>query len=113
MAPSFFLESSDSSGDWAVRRACEVLHAWKGPAGEDCVRVRVTPIVVGQRFGFGGTDIEWVVLSPRFYGDKLVPLSAPVVHVKIWRPSTPTMEAQGIPTPESLILAAWGEVYAV
>lgn len=107
----WYLGSAEQTGDFARPRACWVREILAGPDDRQYVRVRVQPSVIGQPFGWGGHDIEDVVLTARHVGDVLLPAQGFPVAVHVYVPRDEGILEDATFRPGDFELAAWGELY--
>ncbi len=73
--------------------------------------VDVAPPVVGQRFGLGGRDITDLVISARYRGSTLFPVSEWPCHVYIARIRDPLIATTLTFTDGQVELIGWGMIF--
>ena len=109
--PDWYLGSSEQSGDFARPRACWVRGVLAGPDDRQYVRLYVQPPVMGQPFGWGGDDIDEIIVAPRHVGSALLPVQGFPVAVHVYVPRGKEVLRNGTFRPTDFELAAWGEAY--
>ena len=109
--PAFYLGSTELTGDFARARACRIRARLRGPDAREYLWVNVSPPVIGQPFGLGGRDIEDLVLSPRYTGTALSPVSEYPLAVQIYIARDNGILTTGQFGAGDVELVAWGEVY--
>jgi hypothetical protein len=74
--PDFFLSAaSEMRGDLAAVRACWTEGRLRDSVRDDYMLVGIEPPVVGQHYGLGGEDITELVISARWTGYSLFPVT--------------------------------------
>ncbi len=108
--PTYFLGSSEFTGDFARPRASWLQAPLQGPDSRQYEWVKVSPPVIGQPFGIGD-DIEDLVIAPRHMGSKLPPANGVSTPVQIYIVRNPHVLRSKSFTVHDLEMVAWGEVY--
>ncbi|MDE2126012.1 MAG: hypothetical protein KGJ62_05420 [Armatimonadetes bacterium] len=75
--------------------------------------VAVDPPVVGQPYGMGGEDIASVILSPRFEGSSLFPVTEWPCHVYVARILNESVTRTLFVGPDDVEMMAWATIYRV
>ena len=84
--PDFYLSGAgEMRGQLAIPHAC-----WEKGRLSDKTRItymliKIDPPVIGQEYGLGDKDISQLIISPRFQGSSLFPVSEWPCHVYITR----------------------------
>lgn len=111
MKPTTYYLSSLDSVSFAETRECVFTKKLAFTSGKECILAKVDPPVIGQRYGLGGKDIEYLFLASRHEGEPLDPIKSFPCFVFIARPLVPDLEAKEAIDKEDLEIIAWGEVY--
>ena len=85
----YIIEESDAV--FEKPRKARFLRFLKGSICDDFALLHIDPPIIGQRYGFGGNDIEYVAVVPRHKGVNLRSrLEWPIfVHVFIFKKLNP------------------------
>ena len=77
----------------------------------DLMLIKITPPVIGQRYGLGGQDIEYLIIATRYSGTTLFPITEYPIYVHVARlvSNIPPVEVK-IST-KDLEPIAWAELY--
>lgn len=75
MKPDYYLSSLDDARFFSTTHECYVIKPVRLTTGREGVVVRVNPVVIGQQFGLGGTDIDYLVLICNIETDEIFPPS--------------------------------------
>ena len=108
-SPDFFLASSEGYGMEKPFR-CFAIKRLKGEKRDDYLLVRIEPPLIGQRFGLGGHDIDYVILATRHQGDSLFPVSRWPAFVHVARLLIP-YDGREIIMSDQMESIAWAELY--
>lgn len=80
--PDFYLASTEHE-DFVEPRACWTVGRTSAFGRNDCLVVRVEPSVIGQPYGLGEKDFEYLILASRFAGSTLLPINEWPLHVYV------------------------------
>jgi len=108
--PDFYLSSTESHSFEEPRR-CWRLKRLRYGDRDDLLLVSVEPVIIGQKYGLGGRDIDTVVLAPRHLGVSLFPISEWPVYVHVARVLVEAPNLDAALRLEDLQLIAWAELY--
>ncbi|MCG8322559.1 MAG: hypothetical protein MI921_23875 [Cytophagales bacterium] len=109
----YYLSSLDSYQFTEIRELEVLREIVIEPKSKEAWLVKVNPSVIGQNFGLGGEDINYLILTPRHKGENMHPLPKFPCFVHIARilsnhlpPVTETtMRSKELET------IGWGEIY--
>ena len=82
-SPDFYIDSRGEHESLKEPRAARFIKFLSDSHRGDWVLVQIEPAVIGQTFGLGGRDIEYLVVAPRFTGMQLIPVGVGYVPVNI------------------------------
>jgi len=103
--------SSSESLDLANPRKCFIVRSVTVSASSDWVFVRISPPLIGQKYGLGGASIDLVVLAPRLLGHNLLPITKWPVHVTVARMKIAYV-GQNHLEDDDLVVEAWAELFS-
>ncbi|BCW92246.1 MAG: hypothetical protein ACOYU7_06185 [Bacillota bacterium] len=106
----FYLASKESYALSQPRR-CFPIRRVATDKRSDLLLVRIDPPLIGQAFGLGAKDIEYLVLAPRHESVSLFPVSEWPAHVHVARILRDAPETRGYLEPSELEEIGWGEIY--
>ena len=106
----YYLSSMDSLS-FEQTRECVFVRELHFASGKECFLVRVSPPVIGQGYGLGGQDIEYLVLASRHAGQPVDPIGASPCFVHIARPLNDGVCTKDTLETSDVEVIAWGEVY--
>lgn len=106
--PDFYLSSTEHV-DFEIPRACWKLRQVKAFNREDSLLVSIVPTIIGQSYGLGATDIDKLIIAPRFANTSLFPISEWPLYVYVCG-LTSDEEKDAYETNEYVYLA-WAELY--
>ena len=110
--PDFFLSAAaEVRGDLAVPRACWTKDRLRDNLRNELLLVEVEPPIIGQEYGLGGKDIAEVVLSSRYQGSSLFPVSEWPCDVYVSRILHDAGVDTSLLTKDQLELVVWGRIY--
>ena len=82
--PDFYLVSGERS-DPVMPTACWDEARLDDSFRDDYMLVRISPSILGQKYGLGGRDIDCLILAARLAGTTLYPISEWPCHVYVFR----------------------------
>lgn len=107
--PDFYLTSTDS---FFEPRACFIQKRImiEGKTN-DILVVRISPNIIGQPYGLGGNNIDYVALSVRFAGSTLFPINEWPMYVHVYRIINDDFMNLTKISPNEIQRIIWGELY--
>lgn len=110
-SPAFFLASTEGYG-LSTPRACYPIRDVKVGNNAKIVLCYIDPPIIGQPYGLGGKDIEFVLLASRHEGFSISPVTQwpGYVHVARIKGSPPYDEAEY--QKDQVEEIGWGEIYS-
>lgn len=109
-SPDFYLASTEGYGLGEPRR-CWKMKRLRSPTRDDLLLIRVAPPLVGQKYGMGAKDVEYLIVATRHNGDSLFPIENWPVHVHVARLLKEPPEEQNELREEDIEAIAWAELY--
>jgi hypothetical protein len=109
--PDFFLSSGGENNDLNTPRICRFITRLIGPTGNEHMLVKISPPVIGQRYGMGNKNIEEIILSPRHVDSSLFPINAWPIHVYVSRLLTPDVLTKKSFTMNQIEMFAWAALF--
>ncbi len=108
---TYYLSSLEST-IFSKPRECVFLNELEFESGKKAIAAKLSPPIIGQNFGFGGNDIEYVVLTHRHEGEPVYPIKnfPCFVFVCCLESGERTDELKSVRSDDLKILA-WGELY--
>jgi len=79
--------------------------------GDDCMVVAIEPPLIGQPYGLGSEDVHYLLLTTRWQGRTLWPISEWPAHVYVLRPLTKFFLDQPEVDHTQTQLIEWGMLY--
>jgi hypothetical protein len=107
----FYLTTAGESEKLAVPRACWLKGRLKDCVRDDCMLIRIEPALVGQGFGLGDKDIFDLIISPRFDGGSLFPITEWPNHVYVARILDEEIMKTLVIRSDQAELIAWGMLF--
>jgi len=111
VSPDFYLASAEGYGKFEEPRRAYRIKRLNGDVRDDYLLIRVSPPVIGQPYGLGAKDIEYLVVCTRFKGDTLFPINDWPAHVHIVWPRGDDIISRDVIHNDELHSMAWGELY--
>jgi hypothetical protein len=109
--PAFYLASGETAAPFGPIK-CFVEERLSGrKEGDDYLRVRIEPPIIGQPYGLGEKDIEDVVLATRYAGSTLHPINEWPMVVFVCRIVNEKIRGTGKASAEDLEVILIGELY--
>lgn len=108
--PDFYLASTEGYGLDAPRH-CWRIRRVALDKRDDALLVRISPPLIGQKYGLGGRDIDLVIVAPRHQGASLFPVSEWPLYVHVARPKADDAEDRQCFDSGEFELIAWAELY--
>lgn len=110
--PDFFLSAGrEVMGDMAIPRACRTIGRLRDPIRDDHMLIEVEPPIIGQVYGLGQHNITKVILSARYQGDTLFPVTEWPCHVYVTRIVDENIIKILMFTREQVEMIAWGMIF--
>jgi len=109
--PDFYLSAAGENEELASPRACWVKDRLKDQVRDDHMLVEIEPPLTGQRYGLGGNDISSLILSARYQGTSLFPISEWPCHVYVSRILDEAVTEMLSITPGQVEIIAWGMIF--
>jgi hypothetical protein len=110
-APDFFMSTAGEYGPLAAPRACWERARLRDSVRDDHMVIDIEPVLEGQSFGLGATDITRLILSARHRGQTLYPVSEWPLFVYVARIVDNAVLDTGTITRGQVELIAWGELF--
>jgi len=107
----FYLTTAGESEKLAVPRACWVKGRLKDHVRDDYMLIRIEPSLVGQGFGLGDKDILDLIISTRFEGVSLFPITEWPSHVYVARVLDEEIVKTLVIRKDQVELVAWGMLF--
>jgi len=107
--PDFYLTSTESD-ILKQPRKCYIIKKFKAEKREGFLLIKIDPPIIGQNFGLGGNDIDYVALSHRHVGASLFPISEWPLHVFVARLLINPDFVDKLLIKDTQLIA-WGEIY--
>lgn len=112
MSDLVFYLSSLESVRFSETRECHVVRTLEFSSGKPCALVKISPVVIGQQYGLGAEDIEYLVLTSRHEGETVAPEPSEYpCFIHIARPLFDVEDASEVIETSDVENLAWGEVY--
>ena len=110
-APDFFMSAAGEYEPLAAPRACWAKARLRDAVRDDHMLIDIEPVLDGQRFGLGATDITQLIVSARHRGQTLYPISEWPSFVYVARVlDNAVLESRAF-TREQVELIAWGTLF--
>lgn len=109
--PIFYLTTAGEYKLLSKPRACWFVRRLRDINRDDYMVVKIHPLLIGQPFGLGATDIATLLLSTRHRGFSLYPVNRWPTNVYVARIVDPCVLNAKSFTQEQVELIAWGEIF--
>jgi hypothetical protein len=110
--PDFFLSSAGNYNPLSEPRTCWVTARLRDPVRDDYMLVEIQPVLVGQIFGLGDRDISRLILSTRYKGSTLFPITEWPSHVYVTRILDEATLKTLFFTKDQVELIAWAMIFS-
>jgi hypothetical protein len=110
--PAFFLSTAGEYEPLAAPRACWEKARLRDAVRDDYMLIDIKPALEGQAFGLGAVDITQLIISARFCGQTLYPVSGWPLVVYVARIVDNAVLKSGAFAREQVELIAWGRYFA-
>jgi hypothetical protein len=110
-APDFFMSTAGEYEPLAAPRACWEKARLRDVVRDDHMLIDIEPVLDGQRFGLGATDITQLIISARHRGHTLYPVSEWPFFVYVARVVDNAVLESRVFTREQVELIAWGTLF--
>jgi len=107
----FFLTAAGESEELTVPRACWVKGRLGDSVRDDHMLIEIRPPLGGQRYGLGSRDITTLVLSARYQGVSLFPITEWPCHVYISRMLDETITRTLVFSRGQTEIVAWAMIF--
>jgi hypothetical protein len=111
MTPDFYLSTDKEYEGLTAPRACYVEARLSDQARDDHLLIRIDPPLIGQSFGLGSRDIEELVISARFEGSTLCPITEWPAHVYVALILEESVRATKTIKSGQVQMIAWGMLF--
>ena len=109
--PDFYLSAAgEVIGDLATLRVCWVKGRLQDVARNDHMLIEIDPPLNGQPYGLGGQDITELIISARYQGSTLFPISEWPCHIYIARILDQSITTTLVFTKNQVEIIAWGMI---
>lgn len=109
--PEFYIKSTEGYEDFSFPRACYPIKRLKGEKRDDYLLIAVEPPIIGQKYGLGDKDIDFLIIATRHADTSLFPVSEWPLYVHIAYPLIENVEFISSILLKDIKLIAWGELY--
>jgi hypothetical protein len=109
-SPDFYLASSEGY-DMEEPRQCWRIKRVATEKRDDLLLVKISPPLIGQKFGLGDKDIDQVFVAPRHVGASLFPINEWPLFVHVARPLIDEPENYCKIRQCDIESIAWAELY--
>lgn len=108
--PDFYIASSDGHGMEEPRKAFRIKRL-SSDTRDDLLLIRIDPPLMGQRYGSGGRDIEYIIIATRNVGATLFPIREWPVDVNVSKPLVDDIGERDHLLGHEYKDLAWAELY--
>jgi hypothetical protein len=108
--PDFYLASTEGY-EMKNPRRCWRIKRLATDNRNDLLLIKIEPPLIGQRYGLGGLDIDFVLIAPRHQGRSLFPISEWPLCVHIARILIENPESCDVLRENEFESIAWAELY--
>jgi hypothetical protein len=109
--PDFYLSTAGEYEPLAAPRACWNIARLRDGTRDDWMLVAVEPVLVGQRFGLGPSDISHLIIGTKLQGQSLFPISQWPVYVYVARVLEDSVLRTQVFEKQQVELIAWGMLF--
>jgi len=110
-APDFFLTTAGEYEALTAPRACWEKARLRDVARDDHMLIHIEPVLDGQRFGLGSTDVSQLIISARHQGRTLYPVSEWPSYVYVTRILDEAVVTTRTIRGDQVQLIAWGMLF--
>lgn len=107
----FYLSAAGEYEPLAAPRACWQRARLRDVVRDDHMLIDIEPGLIGQGFGLGSTDITQLIISARYSGKTLYPISEWPFFVYVSRILDRAIIESGSFTRDQIELIAWGTLF--
>ena len=111
MTPDFYLSTEMEYSGLASPRACYVEARVSDRLRDDHLLIQIDPPLIGQSFGLGSSDIDELLISPRFEGSTLCPIKEWPAHVYVARIFDESVRVTKTVKSGQVQVIAWGLLF--
>ena len=108
--PDFYLASTEGY-DLEEPRKCWKVRRLSTTDRNDLLLIRVEPPLIGQTYGLGGRDIQYVIVATRHQGSALFPIMEWPVYVHVVRLLVDLPDEKSELQATEFESIAWAELY--
>jgi hypothetical protein len=109
--PDFYVSTAGEFEPLAAPRACWHISRLRDGIRDDWMLVAVEPVLVGQLFGLGATDISHLIIGTKLQGQSLFPISQRPVYVHVARVLDDAVLSAQVFGKQQIELIAWGTLF--
>lgn len=110
-SPDFFMSTAGEYRPLADPRACRKISRLRDAVRDDYMLIEIEPVLNGQQFGLGATEIKTLLISTRIEGQTLFPISQWPAYVYVARILDDAFLISGEFTSHQVELIAWGALF--
>jgi len=110
-SPEFFMSTAGEYRPLAGARACWTISRLRDEVRDDYMLIAIEPVLDGQRFGLGATEIGQLIISTRVLGQTLFPISQWPAFVYVTRALDDAVLVSQVFTRQQVELVAWGALF--
>lgn len=110
-SPDFFLSCAGEYKPLSEPRACWAKARLRNAIRNDYMLIEINPALIGQSFGFADKNITRLIVSARFEGYTLYPITRWPVPVYVCRILDDAMLATLFVKQNQVELIAWGTIF--
>ena len=108
--PDFYLASTENA-ELTMPRRCWSIKRLATDSRDDLLLAKIDPPLLGQRYGLGEQDIDYVLLAPRHKGGSLFPINEWPLYVHVARLLIKDVQMHKKLDTGEFELIAWAELY--
>lgn len=107
--PDFYLSSSESY-QFENPRRCKIVRPVRTQDRDDLFIIQIDPPIIGQKYGIGDKDIDFILVTTRHKEDSISPVKRWPVCVHVARLLVEPMPCEVL-TEDEYESMAWAELY--
>lgn len=108
--PDFYLASSEGYGLETPRR-CWRIKRISTDSRDDLLLLKIDPPLIGQEYGLGSHDIEFILVATRYKGSSLFPINEWPIYVHVIRSLIDNIEHRNKLSNGEFESIGWAEIY--
>lgn len=78
---------------------------------DDLLLIKIEPPLIGQKYGMGGRDVNYVLIAPRHQGASLFPINEWPLYIHVARPLIENPQDRDALCENEFESIAWAELY--